>query len=124
MKQVKVLSEKEFKHALAICEIVQKSKRDPIMLLLSNYAGLRVGEITSLKWSEVLDRNEKPKTMFYSKAENTKAKEARQVHLNARLKTGAGCILEAAAPMDETYRYCDPITKERLIYRQQLGASV
>ncbi len=86
MKQVKVLSEKEFKHALAICEIVQKSKRDPIMLLLSNYAGLRVGEITSLKWSEVLDRNEKPKTMFYSKAENTKAKEARQVHLNARLK--------------------------------------
>lgn len=86
MKQAKVLTEKEFKRALAICETMQNGKRNRLMLLLSHYAGLRVGEIASLKWSDIMDRDEKPKSMFYLKAENTKAKEARQVHVNARLQ--------------------------------------
>ena len=86
MKQAKVLADKEFKRALAICETMQNGKRNRLMLLLSHYAGLRVGEIASLKWKDVLDRDEKPKAMFYLKAENTKAKEARQVHLNARMQ--------------------------------------
>jgi integrase/recombinase XerD len=86
VKQAKVLTEKELKRALAICETMQNGKRNRIMLLLSHYAGLRVGEIASLKWGDVLDRDLKPKPMFYLKAENTKAKEARQVHLNAKLR--------------------------------------
>jgi integrase/recombinase XerD len=49
MKQAKVLTEKEFKRALAICETMQNGKRNRLMLLLSHYAGLRVGEIASLK---------------------------------------------------------------------------
>lgn len=86
MKQAKVLTEKEFKRALAICETMQNGKRNRLMLLLSHYAGLRVGEIASLKWKDLLDRDEKPKAMFYLNAENTKAREARQVHLNARMQ--------------------------------------
>jgi integrase/recombinase XerD len=39
------------------------------MLLLSHYAGLRVGEIASLKWKDVLDRDLRPKSMFYLKAD-------------------------------------------------------
>ena len=86
MKQAKVLTSTELKRALAICETMQNGKRNRIMLLLSHYAGLRVGEIASLKWGDVLDRDEKPKPMVYLKAENTQAKEARQVHLNAKLR--------------------------------------
>ncbi len=86
MKQAKVLTDKELKRALAICEAMQNSRRNRLMLLLSHYAGLRVGEIASLKWADILDREAKPKAMFYLKAENTKAKEARQVHLNAKLQ--------------------------------------
>lgn len=86
MKQAKVLTDKELKRALSICETMRKGNRNRLMLLLSHYAGLRVGEIASLKWVDVLDRDLKPKPMFYLKAENTKAKEARQVHLNARLQ--------------------------------------
>jgi len=69
MKQAKVLTEKELKRALAICETMQNGKRNRIMLLLSHYAGLRVGEIASLKWGDLLDRDEQPKSMFYLKAE-------------------------------------------------------
>jgi integrase/recombinase XerD len=43
MKQAKVLTEKEIKRALAICETMQNGKRNRLMLLLSHYAGLRVG---------------------------------------------------------------------------------
>lgn len=86
MKQAKVLTDAELKRVLAICVTMQNGKRNRLMLLLSHYAGLRVGEIASLKWADVLDRELKPKAMFYLKAENTKAKEARQVHLNAKLQ--------------------------------------
>jgi integrase/recombinase XerD len=68
MKQAKVLTGKEFKRALAICETMQNGKRNRLMLLLSHYAGLRVGEIASLKWKDVLDRDLRPKSMFYLKA--------------------------------------------------------
>lgn len=83
MKQAKVLTEKKFKWELAICEAKKNGKSNRIVLLQSHYAGMRVGEITSLKWGDLLDRDEKPKSIFYLKDENTRAKEARQVHLNA-----------------------------------------
>lgn len=86
MKQAKVLTIAEIKRALAICETMQNGNRNRVMLLLSHYAGLRVGEIASLNWSDVLDQNLKPKPMFYLKAEHTKAKEARQVHVNVKLQ--------------------------------------
>ena len=68
MKQAKVLTGKEFKRALAICETMQNGKRNRLMLLLSHYAVLRVGEIASLKWKDVLDRDLRPKSIFYLKA--------------------------------------------------------
>lgn len=86
MKQAKVLSSEELKRVMAICVTMRNGKRNRLMLMLSHYAGMRVGEIASLEWGDVLDRNLRPKTMFYLKAENTKAKEARQVHLNAKLQ--------------------------------------
>ncbi|MGR3491552.1 MAG: tyrosine-type recombinase/integrase [Shimia sp.] len=86
MKQAKVLTDTELKRVLAICVTMQDGRRNRLMLMLSHYAGMRVGEIASLKWADVLDRELKPRAMFYLKAENTKAKEARQVHLNAKLQ--------------------------------------
>ena len=74
MKQAKVLTEKELKRALAICDAMQNGKRNRLMLMLSHYAGLRVGEIASLKWGDLLDRDEKPKSMFYLKAVERHAK--------------------------------------------------
>ncbi len=86
MKQAKVLTDAELKRVLSICATMQNGKRNRLILLLSHYTGMRVGEIASLKWANVLDRELKTKAMFYLKAENTKAKEARQVHLNAKLQ--------------------------------------
>ena len=45
-----------------------------------------MGEIATLLWSDVLDRDQRVKAVFYLLAENTKAGEARQVHLNQMLQ--------------------------------------
>ena len=57
MKQAKVLSSEELKRVMAICVTMQNGKRNRLMLMLSHYAGMRVGEIASLKWADVLDKD-------------------------------------------------------------------
>src|SRR5690554_2893978 len=84
MKQAKVLTQQELRRVLAMCEAMQNGKRNRVAVLLSHYGGLRVGELASLKWSDVLNADGTVKDQFWLKAENTKSDEARAVHLNAR----------------------------------------
>ena len=86
MKQAKVLTKAEMKRVLTLCEANPNGHRNKIAVLLSHHAGLRVGEIASLVWSDVLDRDQQVKTAFYLKPENTKAREARQVQLSGHLQ--------------------------------------
>lgn len=86
MKQAKVLTKAELKRVLALCEAAPNGHRNKIAILLSHHAGMRVGEIATLLWSDILDRDQQVKAVFYLKAENTKAGEARQVHLNSTLQ--------------------------------------
>ena len=90
MKQAKVLSDKQLKAVLVICESMQNGSRNRLAVLLSHYAGLRAGEIATLNWGDVLDQNHVPKEIFYLEAANTKSKEARQVHLNVLLRKELG----------------------------------
>lgn len=86
MKQARVLNETELKRVLAVCSVGRYGQRNRLALLLSHYAGLRVGEIASLKWNQLLETDHKVKAGFYLKAEDTKAGEARAVHINQLLQ--------------------------------------
>lgn len=85
LKQAKVLSDAEIKRVLAVLAQGPHAARNRIALLLSHYAGLRVGEIATLTWADVLTSSGEIKQQFYLRAENTKANEARAVHVNGRL---------------------------------------
>lgn len=85
LKQAKVLSDSELKRVLAVISQRPHAARNRMALLLSHYAGLRVGEIATLAWADVLTSSGEIKQQFYLRAENTKANEARAVHVNARL---------------------------------------
>lgn len=82
MKQAKVLSSSELKRVLAVCASGKHAGRNRIALLLSHHAGLRVGEIASLTWGELLEVNGTCRRVFHLQAKNTKANEARAVHVN------------------------------------------
>ena len=86
MKQAHVLNKQELKRVLAICQPTKLGKRNRIAILLSHYAGLRVGEIAALKWHDVLDENSTIKSIFYLSAAITKNSNARAVHLNNKLQ--------------------------------------
>ena len=85
MKQAKVLTDAELKRVLAICAQQQHAARNRLLVLLSHYAGLRVSEIASLRWRDVLAPDGKFRKLFHLQAKNTKANEARAVHLNDKL---------------------------------------
>ncbi|MEP2981595.1 MAG: site-specific integrase [Lentilitoribacter sp.] len=86
MKQARVLTRSELKRVLAVCSTHRHHHRNRLIILLSHYVGLRVGEIASLVWSDLLEADGAVKHVFYLSAENTKSNEARAVHLNELLK--------------------------------------
>lgn len=86
MKQAHVLSEHELRRVLHMCTTSKHGDRNRMAVLLSHHAGLRVGEIASLTWDQVLDVNREIRRSFYLLAAKTKAGEAREVFLNGVLR--------------------------------------
>ena len=56
-----------------------------MLVLLSHYAGLRVGEIATLTWGDLLEPGGDVARQFRLKAAHTKNNEARAVHVSAKL---------------------------------------
>ena len=54
MKQAKVLTDVEFRRVLAVVAAGRHAERNRLALMLSHYAGLRVGEISKLKVGDIL----------------------------------------------------------------------
>lgn len=102
MKQAKVLTDAELKRVLAVVAQGKHAARNRLAILLSHYAGLRVGEIASLTWDDVLHLDGNVRAQFALRAEHTKTNEARAVHLNGRLvkelASYKSCLTKKLAP--------------------------
>jgi integrase/recombinase XerD len=55
LKQAKVLTDAELKRVLAVITQGKHAQRNRLAVLLSHYAGLRVGEIAALTWGMLID---------------------------------------------------------------------
>jgi integrase/recombinase XerD len=86
MKQAKVPTDIEMKRLLAVIANGRHAGRNRIALALSFYAGMRVGEIASLKATDVFDDAGNVRDAIRLHAENTKANEARAVFVSVRLR--------------------------------------
>lgn len=85
MKQAKVLTDAELKRVLAVIAQGKHAARNRLLVLLSHYAGLRVGEIATLTWGDLLEPSGDIARQFLLKAQHTKTNEARTVHVSGRL---------------------------------------
>lgn len=85
MKQAKVLTDAELKRVLAMIAQGKHAARNRILLLLSHYAGLRVGEIATLTWGDLVEPSGDLTRQFRLKAQHTKTNEARTVHVSSKL---------------------------------------
>ncbi len=96
MKQAQVLNERDVKRVLAAISRKGYCNRDRAMFMLSYLAGMRVGEIASLKVNDVFEADGRVKEQIRLAVGQTKGPEARTVLLNVQaqteLKQYANCI--------------------------------
>ncbi len=84
MSQARILNSTELRRVLDYVATRKHSARNRTMLLLTHYAGMRVGEVASLRICDVLNDSGTIKEEIRLKADQTKGKYARTVYLNAR----------------------------------------
>lgn len=80
-----MLTDAELKRVLAVIVQGKHPARNRILVLLSHYAGLRVGEIATLTWGDLLEPSGDVVRQFLLKAAHTKTNEARTVPVSAKL---------------------------------------
>lgn len=86
MKQARVPTEAEFKRLVAVVSQGKHGPRNRLALMLSYLAGLRVGEISTLRWSDLLEGEGRVREQLRLSAAVTKGGHARVVFMNARLR--------------------------------------
>jgi integrase/recombinase XerD len=85
-KQAKTLTAEELRRVLDYVATRKHSVRNRTLVLTSFYSGCRVGELSSLLYSDVVDSDGKVRDEIRLRAEDTKTKEARVVFVNAKLR--------------------------------------
>ena len=85
MAQAKTLTARELRRVLDSIAIHLHPQRNRLMLLMTHWAGMRVGEVASLRIGDVIDGEGKVKTEIRLDAEQTKGNHSRVVFVNERL---------------------------------------
>lgn len=85
MKQAKVPTEGEYRRLLAAVQQGRYAARNRVALMLSYYAGLRVGEIAGLTIGDIFDVEGRVRDQIRLNAEITKGGHARIAFVNDKL---------------------------------------
>lgn len=85
-KQAKTLTADELRRVLDLVTTRKHALRNRALVSFSFYAGCRVGEISSLRYTDVVDPAGSVRSEVVLRAENTKTRESRTVFISAKLK--------------------------------------
>lgn len=110
MPQAKTLKDSELKKVLNLCQIGRHAHRNRIMLLISFWSGMRVGEIASLKIHDVLNSDNTVKSEVWLKSEQTKGKHGRKVMIGEKLRKEIDAYIHS---LKHTERHCPLIYSQR-----------
>lgn len=100
MAQAKTLTERELKKVLEYLRHRKHGFRDRVMLLMTVWSGMRVGEVASLRVRDVMDSDARVKDEVHLDRTQTKGKHARTVFLPKKLRDELGRYLKAISPAD------------------------
>jgi integrase/recombinase XerD len=85
-KQAKTLNASELRRVLDYTATRKHSARNRALLMITFLSGMRVGEVASLRCSDVLNADKTIKNEIRLRAEQTKGNEARVVFVNEKLR--------------------------------------
>ena len=86
MKQAKILIQKQLNLFFKQLKIYPNAKRNRLIIALTFFGGLRIGEVAKLFWKDVIDINYCVKDEMILLAENNKSKETQKVFINKKLR--------------------------------------
>lgn len=86
MTQARTLTERELKQLLQYIAYRRHALRNRIMLLCTHWAGMRVGEVAALRYTDVLGTDGSINAELRLSAEQTKGTQGRVVYVNERLR--------------------------------------
>ncbi len=111
-KQAKTLTMQELRRVLDYIATRPHAARNRAMLLITHYAGLRVGEVANLRYKDVMDATGAIREEVRLEPEQTKGRFVRVVFINAKLKKEL-----------EAYVRLHPQTKpeHKLFYTQKMA---
>lgn len=115
MSQARVLNPQELRRVLDHVATRRHNARNRAMLLLTHFAGMRVGEVAALRINDVLNGDSTIKGEVRLMPDQTKGKYARTVYLNERMQKEIGQYLRVL-------RFKDP-TKPLFYTQKQAGFS-
>ena len=105
MAQAKTLSSEDLEQVLAHVETRSHAARNRAMLLFTHLAGLRVGEVASLRWQDVTNKDGSVKEEIRLLPEMTKGRHARTVYVSAKLKRELEAYVRTAKCVDRSYPF-------------------
>jgi integrase/recombinase XerD len=85
-KQAKTLNSNELRRVLDYIATRKHSSRNRALVMMTFLSGMRVGEVASLKYSDVVNEDGTIKNEIRLSAEQTKGNEARVVFVNEKLR--------------------------------------
>ena len=86
MAQAKTLTPAEIEQLLSHINTRKYAARNRSMMLLTHWAGLRIGEVAGLRWSDVTTTDWLVKDEIRMLPDMTKGRHARTVFVSAKLK--------------------------------------
>lgn len=101
MAQAKTLTEKELKRLLDLMPARKHARRDRVMLLMTTWAGMRVGEVAALRVGDVRDVDGNVREEIHLTSTQTKGSRGRTVFLPKKLREEIIKYLIARSPISD-----------------------
>jgi integrase/recombinase XerD len=105
MAQAKTLTKDEVTHVLDYINTRRFPQRNRAMMLLTHLAGLRIGEVACLRWSDVITAEGKIKDEIRLLPDMTKGRHPRTVFINLRLREELQTYADSAKCVDRSYPF-------------------
>jgi len=105
MAQAKTLTKEEITRVLDYISTRRFAPRNRAMMLLTHLAGLRIGEVPCLRWSDVINQDGTVKDEIRLLPDMTKGRHARTVFVNIRLREELAAYAAQAKCVDRGYPF-------------------
>jgi integrase/recombinase XerD len=105
MAQAKTLTTTEIQRLLTHINTRKYAARNRSMMLLTRWAGLRIGEVACLRWSDVTTTDGQIKDEIRLLPDMTKGRHARTVFVSAKLRAELQAYAHQANCVDRNYPF-------------------